>query len=101
MSISLEIRGEVGCIVLTDIFDFTVQDDFHQIMGEILNNNKINRIAVDMAAVTFIDSSGIRLLLLLNKNANSEGKSLILINCPDGLREIFSIGGFDSVLMIR
>ena len=101
MSISSEIRGEVGRIVLTEIFDFKVQDDFHQIMDEILNNNKIRQITVDMAGVTFIDSSGIRLLLLLNKNAVSAGKSLILTNCHDGLREIFSIGGFDSVLTIR
>ena len=101
MSISSEIRGETGRIVLADIFDFTVQDDFHQIVSGVLNNNKINHLTVDISGVTFIDSSGIRLLLLLNKNAVSAGKSLILTNCPDGLREVFSIGGFDAILKIR
>ena len=97
----LEINGEAGCIILTGKFDFSVQDDFRQIIDETLNNEKLKHITVDMAGVTFMDSSAIRLLLLLNKKAVADGKSLTLINCHDPLREIFSIGGFDSVLKIR
>ena len=101
MSTSLEINGEIGRIILTGAFDFSVQDNFRQIIDETLNNQKIKDITVDMAAVTFMDSSAIRLLLHLNKKAVAEGKTLTLINCHDPLREIFSIGGFDTVLTIR
>lgn len=101
MPMSLEITGEVGRIILTGIFDFSVQDDFRQIIDETLSSKKIKVITVDLAAVTFMDSSAIRLLLLLNRNASAAGESLALINCHDQLREIFSIGGFDTVLTIR
>lgn len=101
MSASLVITGEVGCITLTGAFDFSTQDAFRQTIDKTLNNKKIKDITVDMADVTFMDSSAIRLLLLLNKKAAAGGKSLTLINCHGALREIFSIGGFDSVLTMR
>ena len=74
MSTSLEITGEVGCIILTGAFDFSVQDNFRQIIDETLNTERIKEIKVDMADVTFMDSSAIRLLLHLNKKAVAGGK---------------------------
>jgi anti-anti-sigma factor len=89
MPILLEITGEVGCIVLTGIFDYSVQDSFSQVIDETLDNKNLKHITVDMAGVTFLDSSAIRLLLLLNKKAMAGRKSLTLINCRGPLREIF------------
>ena len=101
MSTLLEVSGEIGRIILTGTFDFSMQDDFRQIIDETLNHKQVKDITVDMADVTFIDSSAIRLLLLLNKTAAAGGKSLTVINCHGSIREIFAIGGFDSVLTIR
>lgn len=97
----LEITGEVGRIILIGSFDFSVQDSFRQTIDETLSNDRLKHITVDMAGATFMDSSAIRLLLLLNNKAIAGGKSLTLINCHDPLREIFSIGGFDAILKIR
>ncbi len=97
----LEITGNAGLIILTGSFDFSVQDSVRLIFNEALKSRKIKTITVDMAAVAFMDSSAIRLLLILNKSAAADGKSLTLINCHGSLREIFSIGGFDTVLTIR
>jgi HptB-dependent secretion and biofilm anti anti-sigma factor len=101
MPISLEITGEIGRIILMGTFDFSEQDTFRQIIDETINNEKIGKIIVDMAGVIFMDSSAIRLLLLLNQKAVAGGRSLTLTNCPRSLREIFSIGGFDNVLTIQ
>ena len=101
MPISVDINGEIGRISLAGKFDFAVQDDFRRVISEALDNNTIKDIQVDLAEVTFMDSSAIRLLLQLNMNASVIGKSVTLINCRDTIREIFAIGGFDSVLTIR
>ena len=101
MSTSLEITGEVGRIILIGKFDFSVQDNFRQIIDETLSNGTIKDITVDMADVVFMDSSAIGLLLLLNERSKAEGKSLTLMNCHDPIREIFAIGGFDSILTIE
>ncbi|MBC7875595.1 MAG: STAS domain-containing protein [Anaerolineales bacterium] len=101
MSTSLEISGEAARIILTGALDFSIQDDLRQIIDETLDHKKIKVITVDMANVTFMDSSAIKLLLLLNKKAIEEDKSLTLVNCRDSIREIFTIGGFDNILTIQ
>ena len=101
MPTSVELSGELACIVLTGIFDYSVQDDFQQTINNVLNNNVVKEIQVDMMDLVFIDSSGIRLLLLLNQKAVADGKSVTLINCHDPVREVFFIGGFDAVFTIR
>ncbi len=97
----LVINGEVGKIILAGKFDYSVNEDFRQTITETLANKDIRKIQVDLAEVTFMDSSAISLLLLLHERASSKGVSVILVNCREPIREIFSIGGFDNILTIH
>jgi anti-anti-sigma factor len=101
MPTSLEVTGESGRIILTGKFDFSVHDEFRQTITKALENKTIHEIKVDLEKVTFMDSSAISLLLYLNEKASQQGKSVILANCPEPIREIFAIGGFDNILKIR
>jgi HptB-dependent secretion and biofilm anti anti-sigma factor len=101
MPTSLEVNGNEGRIILNGVFDFSVQNDVREIINETLGREEIKNIIVDMAGVSFMDSSAIGLLLLLNDKAQADGKSVKVINCRDTIREIFSIGGFDSILTIQ
>jgi anti-anti-sigma factor len=51
--------------------------------------------------VMFLDSSVIRALLVLRREADAAGKSLVLLNCNDTTREVFEIGGFDRMFNFR
>jgi len=44
-----------------------------------------------------LDSAGIRALLVLKKETDATGKSLILLNCNENMLDIFEIGGFDKI----
>lgn len=101
MPTSLEVNGNEGRIILAGVFDFSVQNDVREIINETLSQEEIKNITVDMAGVSFMDSSAIGLLLLLNEKAQADGRSVTVINCRDSVREIFSIGGFDSILTIQ
>lgn len=101
MPISLEVNGKEGRIILVGVFDFSVHNDVRKIINETLSKEEIKNIIVDMAGVSFMDSSAIGLLLLLNEKAQADGKSVTVINCRDTIREIFSIGGFDKILSIQ
>ena len=63
--------------------------------------NGIAEIHVNFAETTFLDSSGIRALLMLQKEADASGKSLILLHVNEYMRDIFDIGGFDKVFTFR
>lgn len=48
-----------------------------------------------------MDSSAIRALILMQKEADFRGKSLVLLNCNENMRDVFEIGGFDRLFTFR
>ena len=97
MSITVETNGTVANIVLSGEIDYSTQEEFKSANEQVLSTDNITEICVNFEDATFLDSSGFRALLVLNKEADSSGKSLILLNINAHLRETFEIGGFDKV----
>ena len=51
------------------------------------------RIAIDLAGVEFIDSSGLRTLIVAQKRARANGHSLILRSVGPQTRRLFELTG--------
>lgn len=101
MTITVEIRGRVARIVLSGGIDYATQDEFRNATKKTLAEEDVSDIYVDFAQANFLDSSGIRALLILKKETEKSGKSLFLSNCNPYLLEIFEIGGFNKVFTFR
>lgn len=101
MSITVEFNGAVANIVLSGGIDYATQEEFKNANTQALSANGVTEIWVNFAEATFLDSSGIRALLILKKDSDSLGKTLVLMNCNEYLRDIFEIGGFDKVFTFR
>ncbi len=101
MSIMVEFEGTIAKIILSGSIDYSTQDELKLGNDQVLTAEHIKEIQVNLADVTFLDSSGIRELLLLQKKASAGGKSLVLLNCGHPIREIFEIAGFDKMFTIR
>jgi anti-sigma B factor antagonist len=56
---------------------------------------------VDVSAVTFLGSMGLRLLLSAAKSLSWEKKSLILLNPQPLVNEVLEASGFDEVVVIE
>ena len=97
----VEVTGEIVRIVLAGDIDFSAQENLSNAIEQALGVDPAKEIYVDMTKVIFIDSSVIRALLKLQEKANGKGKSLSIWNCNDHIREIFVIGGFDQMFVIR
>lgn len=97
MPIAVEFTGSTARIALSGGIDYATQEEFRNATRQALSAEGVREIQVDFARADFLDSSGIRSLLVLNREANAAGRSLVLINCNDHLREIFDIGGFDKM----
>ena len=100
MTITVEFHGRIAVIVLLGGIDYSTQDAIRNAIDKALSSRQVNEIQVDFAGVTFMDSSGIRALLILQKNAEERGKALVLTNCSNSMRELFEIGGFDQMFTI-
>ena len=97
MSITVELNGSVASIVLSGGIDYATQEEFRKANSQVLSAEGIREIRVDFAKASFLDSSGIRALVMLQKEADAAGRSLILLNCNETMCEIFEIGGFDRI----
>jgi anti-anti-sigma factor len=101
MSVAIEFNGNVADITLSGNVDYSMQDEIRNANQQALANDNVQEICVDFADVTFLDSSVIRALLTLQKEADAAGKSLVLLNCNNTTREVFEIGGFDRMFQFR
>lgn len=100
MSIAVDFDGSIARITLSGEIDYSTRDDLQRETSRALAGEHIKEIQVDLAEVTFLDSSGIRALLTLQKQASRGEKSVVLLNCNRRILEIFAISGFDKMFTI-
>ena len=55
-------------------------------------------IVIDLAPLTFMDSSGLYALLRAARRSEERGTRLVLANCPDAVRGIFELTGTAGLL---
>ena len=70
-----------------------------KIMGDIEQGKK--RFHIDLAAVRYIDSSGLGVLIAVQKKLAASGGQLILSGLTGGIREIFELTQLDKVFTIK
>lgn len=101
MSITIQFQGTTANITLSGNIDYSLQEEIRNANQQALSNEQVKEICVDFKDVAFLDSSVIRALLTLQKQADAAGKSLVLLNCNHPTREVFEIGGFDRMFTFR
>jgi anti-anti-sigma factor len=101
MTITVEFSGPIAIIILLGGIDYSKQEEFLNANTQALSADQIREIHVDFSQATFLDSSAIRALIQLQKEADSRGKPLVLLNCNDNMRDVFEIGGFDRLFTFR
>lgn len=62
---------------------------------------KTNTVIVNLEAVPYMSSAGLRALILGEKTAKSKGGKQIIINVQPQVQDILRVTGFDSILEIR
>lgn len=61
---------------------------------------KLKRLTLNMRALEYISSTGLRVILMLYKKLTSVGVKLRIVNVNDMIMEIFTMTGMDSFLEI-
>ena len=58
-------------------------------------------IVLDFLKLEYISSAGLRLLIAFKKDAQATNHKLVIRNCNEVIKEIFSVTGFDKFLTIE
>ena len=100
MNIASKQDGDKVTLVLSGRFDFSVHRDFRTGYEDALNAAGAKKIALDMAAVDYLDSSALGMLLLLNERARATNAEVSIVRCSPGVMKILEIANFSKIIKI-
>ncbi len=86
-------------IVFSGHIDAAGSVELEQIVTQELNNGH-HELVLDMSAVDYISSKGLRMLVALWKKAHDAKGELVLAAMQPSIREVFNLIGFDLVFTI-
>jgi anti-sigma B factor antagonist len=84
-------RSEVAVVGAGEL-DMSTVDALDRQVKELVDAG-FDHVAIDLRQVTFIDSSGLRVLLALRNDAKRDGRTLTLVRPPRSAERVFELSG--------
>ena len=96
----LHVRGDGGKVSLGLVgeFDMSAVEYFQSVVEEVATSNG-DVVVVDLAALTFIDSSGVSALIEMRRRLAADGRGLRVENVSPPAARVFEMIGLTHVLM--
>ena len=98
MNIVENLNGSRLCISLEGRLDTTTAPELETVLSGSLDG--VTELAFDMAALDYLSSAGLRILLGAQKQMNEQG-SMKVMNVNGTIMEIFEVTGFVDILTIE
>lgn len=98
MTIEKTLNGNELTVNLTGRLDTTTAP---QLESELKQNiSGVEKLVLDFAALEYLSSAGLRVLLAAQKVMNKQGE-MIIRNVNDTIEDIFEVTGFSEILTIE
>lgn len=98
MNITKKLNGNQLCISLEGRLDTTTAPELEKALADSLEG--VTELTLDMGALDYLSSAGLRILLAAQKRMNKQG-SMKVINVNETIMEIFEVTGFADILTIE
>jgi anti-anti-sigma factor len=95
--IASELVGEAARVTPVGELDIATAPQLEEEVGSLLARSA-RRVVIDLARVTFIDSSALRLFIVLSDRAGEEQWTLGLVHPSGQVRSVFEITGAEESL---
>ena len=96
MNIEKKLENGSLTFALTGRLDTTTSPQFEEAL--FLAFDEAEEIVLDFAKLTYVSSAGLRILLMGQKAARAKEGSMIILNVPDVIMEVFEMTGFSDIL---
>lgn len=100
MRMDEERRGNVLIVRPGGRIDTSTCDELETALAGRLDEGA-TRLVVDMGAVDYIGSGGLRVLLLAARRLRAKGGLLVLAALPPGVRHVFELAGFLTLFAVE
>ena len=98
LNIEKKTNGNELTVALTGRLDTTTAPQFEKELKESLDG--VTALTIDMTALEYISSAGLRVLLSAQKTMNKQGQ-MKLTHVNETILEIFEVTGFSDILTIE
>ena len=98
MAIEKIINGDVATLVVSGRLDMQMAPELEKELDSVLDG--IKELTLDMSALEYVSSAGLRVILKAQKAMNIQG-SMKLTGVNDTIMEVFDITGFLEILTIE
>jgi anti-anti-sigma factor len=92
-------HDELAHVVLTGELDLSTVEKVEQELQRIEGDGP-TVVALDLSRLTFLDSSGLRLIVSADQRARKESRRFAIVRGPDTVQRVFSITHLDEQLEI-
>jgi anti-sigma B factor antagonist len=87
----------VAHVVLTGELDLSTIDKVEQELARVEGDGP-TVVALDLSRLTFLDSSGLRVIVSADQRARRENRRFVVVRGPDTVQRVFSITRLDQQL---
>lgn len=99
MQTSISKRDGNTVIVLNGRFDYNAHREFREAVDQAVKEAS-GKIQVDLAAVDYLDSSALGMLLMLRDKAKSANKEVQLANARGAVKQVIDIANFGKLFIL-
>jgi anti-anti-sigma factor len=89
--------GGLAHVVLTGELDLSTVDKVEQELARVEGEGP-PVVALDLSRLTFLDSSGLRVIVSADQRARRESRRFVVVRGPDTVQRVFSITHLDEQL---
>lgn len=100
MTTAALIQDDSAVIRIPARFDFRLAHDFNSASEKVLRSND-KEIVVDFGGASYIDSSGMGMLLVLRDRARAEGKTVVLKGIGGTVKDVLGMANFHKIFAFR
>ena len=86
-----EQRGAVAFVTLRGELDLLSTSDLEPELERLVQEPGVDVIALDLRELEFLDSSGLRLVVLIDRRLREAGRRLVLVRGPQPVQRVFEI----------
>ena len=101
MDIKVVTNGSSATILMNGRFDFNAHRPFKDAYDPLLQQKNITTLEIDLANVSYMDSSALGMLLLLRERTEAAGIDVALTKPTNTVAQILDIANFGKVFTIR
>ena len=101
MDAAVKAVGATAVIQLAGRFDFNSHREFRDAVEQALGDGKSGTVRVDLAQVSYLDSSALGMLLMLRDKAKGANRKVELAGAQGSVKQVLEIANFGKLFELR